>query len=58
MASIRERNGKYNVIYSYKDENGKPDLYQNDELHQVELRLWTISLMPIDVQSFSKNCLG
>ena len=23
MASIRERNGRFNVVYSYKDEDGK-----------------------------------
>lgn len=36
----------------------KPDLSQNEELHQVELRLWMISLMPIECTEFLDRLFG
>ena len=35
------------ILNAWSEENWrKPDLCENTELHQVELKLWTISLMP------------
>jgi predicted HTH transcriptional regulator len=35
------------ILHAWGEENWrKPDLCENAELHQVELKLWTISLMP------------
>lgn len=36
----------------------KPDLSQNEELHQVELKLWMISLMPIECTEYLKKLFG
>ena len=30
----------------------KPDLYDDQELHQVELRLWMVFLMPIECTNY------
>jgi predicted HTH transcriptional regulator len=36
----------------------KPDLSQNTEMHQVELRLWMISLMPPECTEYLHNLFG
>ena len=36
----------------------KPDLSQNEELHQVELKLWTISLMPPECTEYLYRLFG
>ena len=36
----------------------KPDLYDDQELHQVELRLWMVSLMPIECTEYLYNVFG
>lgn len=36
----------------------KPDLSQNEELHQVGLKLWMISLMPIECTEYLKKLFG
>lgn len=36
----------------------KPDLSQNEELHQVELRLWMISLMPQECSEYLQKLFG
>ncbi|MDO4344235.1 MAG: putative DNA binding domain-containing protein [Eubacteriales bacterium] len=36
----------------------QPDLYDDQELHQVELKLWTISLMPTECTEFLNNKFG
>ena len=36
----------------------KPDLSQNENLHQVELRLWTISLMPEECSEYLQRLFG
>ena len=36
----------------------KPDLSQNEELHQVELKLWMISLMPPECTEYLQNLFG
>ena len=36
----------------------KPDLSQNEELHQVELKLWMISLMPPECTEYLYQLFG
>lgn len=36
----------------------RPDLNQNEELHQVELKLWMISLMPVECTEYLKKLYG
>ena len=36
----------------------KPDLSQNEELHQVELKLWMISLMPVECTEYLQQLFG
>lgn len=36
----------------------KPDLSQNEELHQVELKLWMISLMPAECTEYLQKLFG
>lgn len=36
----------------------KPDLTQNEELHQVELKLWMISLMPVECTEYLNQLFG
>lgn len=36
----------------------KPDLSQNEELHQVELKLWMISLMPVECTEYLNQLFG
>lgn len=36
----------------------KPDLSQNEELHQVELKLWMISLMPTECTEYLQKHFG
>lgn len=47
------------ILSAWGDENWrKPDLHQNEDLHQVELKLWTISLMPQECTEFLQNLYG
>lgn len=47
------------ILSAWGDENWrKPDLRQNEELHQVELKLWTISLMPQECTEYLKLLYG
>lgn len=36
----------------------KPDLSQNEDLHQVELKLWMISLMPVECTEYLQKLFG
>ena len=36
----------------------KPDLSQNEDIHQVELKLWMISLMPAECTEYLKKLYG
>jgi Predicted transcriptional regulator containing an HTH domain and an uncharacterized domain shared with the mammalian protein Schlafen len=47
------------IINVWGEENWrKPDLCENVELHQVELRLWTISLMPQECTEHLQQLFG
>lgn len=47
------------ILSAWGDENWrKPDLRQNDSLHQVELRLWMISLMPPECTQYLQEHFG
>lgn len=47
------------ILSAWGEENWrKPDLKQNEELHQVDLKLWTISLMPQECTEYLQNLLG
>ncbi len=47
------------ILHAWGEENWrKPDLRQNEELHQVELRLWMISLMPQECSEFLQKRFG
>lgn len=47
------------ILSVWGDENWrKPDLSQNEELHQVELRLWMISLMPQECSEYLRKLFG
>ncbi len=47
------------ILSAWGGENWrKPDLRQNEELHQVELRLWMISLMPQECSEFLQELFG
>ena len=47
------------ILSAWGDENWrKPDLSQNEELHQVELKLWMISLMPAECTEHLHRLLG
>lgn len=41
-----------------KEKWRQPDLYDDQELHQVELRLWMVSLMPEDCSASLKELFG
>lgn len=47
------------IMSAWGEENWrKPDLRQNDDLHQVELKLWTISLMPGECTEYLQALYG
>ncbi len=47
------------ILNAWHEENWrKPDLSQNEELHQVELRLWMISLMPEECSEYLQKLFG
>ena len=47
------------ILSAWGKENWrKPDLRQNEELHQVELHLWMISLMPPECTAYLKSVFG
>lgn len=41
-----------------KEKWRQPDLYDDQELHQVELKLWMVSLMPEECTEFLLNRFG
>lgn len=47
------------ILHAWKAENWrKPDLSQNEALHQVELKLWMISLMPEECSAYLQTIFG
>lgn len=47
------------ILSAWGDENWrKPDLRQNEELHQVDLKLWMISLMPQECTEHLQSLFG
>lgn len=47
------------ILQAWGEENWrKPDLYDDQELHQVELRLWMVSLMPVECTTYLKTVFG
>lgn len=47
------------ILNAWKEENWrKPDLSENTELHVVELRLWTLSLMPQECTDYLHALMG
>lgn len=47
------------ILSAWGEENWrKPDLSQNEELHQVELKLWMISLMPSECTEYLQKLFG
>ena len=47
------------ILSAWGEENWrKPDLSQNEELHQVELKLWMVSLMPQECTEYLQNLFG
>lgn len=47
------------ILDAWKKENWrKPDLSQNEELHQVELKLWMASLMPEECLEYLSKLFG
>lgn len=47
------------ILSAWGEENWrKPDLYENTELHQVELKLWMISLMPQECTEHLQSLFG
>lgn len=47
------------ILNAWNTENWrKPDLHQNEELHQVELNLWMISTMPAECSEYLGNLFG
>ena len=47
------------IMSAWGEENWrKPDLRQNDDLHQVELKLWMISLMPGECTEYLQALYG
>ena len=47
------------ILSAWGEENWrKPDLKQNEELHQVDLKLWMISLMPQECTEFLQSLFG
>lgn len=47
------------ILHAWGEENWrKPDLSQDEQLHQVDLRLWTISLMPQECTEYLQGLFG
>lgn len=47
------------ILNAWGEENWrKPDLRMNEELHQVELRLWMVSLMPSECTEYLQRKFG
>ena len=47
------------ILRAWGEENWRqPDLYDDQELHQVELRLWMVSLMPVECTDYLNNTYG
>ena len=47
------------ILKAWGDEKWRqPDLYDDQELHQVELRLWMVSLMPTECTEYLNNKFG
>lgn len=47
------------ILNAWGEENWrKPDLYDDQELQQVELRLWMVSLMPIECTEYLNHVLS
>lgn len=47
------------ILSAWGEENWrKPDLSQNEEMHQVELKLWMISLMPPECTEYLQKLFG
>lgn len=47
------------ILHAWGEENWrKPDLSQNEELHQVDLKLWMISLMPQECTQHMQRLFG
>lgn len=47
------------ILSAWGDENWrKPDLYDDQELHQVDLRLWMVSLMPKECTDYLNGLFG
>lgn len=47
------------ILSAWGEENWrKPDLSENEELHQVELKLWMISLMPQECTEYLRHLFG
>lgn len=47
------------ILKAWGEENWRqPDLYDDQELHQVELRLWMVSLMPIECTEYLNHTFG
>ena len=47
------------ILNAWGEENWrKPDLSENPELHQVDLKLWMISLMPIECTEYLQRLFG
>ena len=47
------------ILRAWGEENWrKPDLSQNEDLHQVDLKLWMISLMPQECTEYLQNLFG
>ena len=47
------------ILNAWGEENWRqPDLYNDQELHQVDLRLWMVSLMPIECTDYLNGIFG
>lgn len=47
------------ILSAWGEENWRqPDLYNDQELHQVDLKLWMVSLMPIECTSYLNEIFG
>ena len=47
------------ILKAWGEENWRqPDLYDDQELHQVELRLWMVSLMPMECTDYLCTTFG
>lgn len=47
------------ILSAWGEENWRqPDLYDDQELHQVDLRLWMVSLMPMECTDYLNSIFG